>query len=204
MAEILRGRPPNIGMRVLGLTASFSAGKAKSWDQISTDKKDMESLIGGSIFQPSLPSRAMLEWLPVAFVDGVPTNRISEEFGSDLKRVDHADISKVGRSTEAVLYHLGRRAFLFAWEECVVAQIEAKMENDGLMNETKQNVPALIDALDQLRDALPSLVTNLHNSEKLDKYPLISNKFEVLFDLVSSRLASPAVQWQPGGLQWVL
>ena len=116
MAEILRGRPPNIGMRVLGLTASFSAGKAKSWDQISTDKKDMESLIGGSIFQPSLPSRAMLEWLPVAFVDGVPTNRISEEFGSDLKRVDHADIVKVGRSTEAVLYHLGRRAFLFAWD----------------------------------------------------------------------------------------
>ena len=90
-----------------------------------------------------------------------PTNRISEEFGSDLKRVDHADISKVGRSTEAVLYHLGRRTFLFAWEECVVAQIEAKIENDGLLNETKQNVPALIDALDQLRDALPSLVTNL-------------------------------------------
>eukprot|EP00928_Gymnodinium_smaydae_P073530 TRINITY_DN56718_c0_g1_i1.p1 TRINITY_DN56718_c0_g1~~TRINITY_DN56718_c0_g1_i1.p1 ORF type:complete len:1099 (+),score=127.76 TRINITY_DN56718_c0_g1_i1:27-3323(+) len=188
LVTLMEGRPKGIAMKVLGLTASFSFGKANDWDSMATDKRRLESLIGGRIFQPETPKRREPQWLPVFFAEGKSSSGIDSDVTDVLTMIDEKHATKIIGGTNAVLRELGRDAFLYAWENGIVRQIEASIENFGCMKDTQSKVGPLEIALAKLRAELPNLLLRLRESDSVLTHPHVSNKFEVLLDLLQSRL----------------
>jgi len=178
--------------RILGLTASFTSGKATNLEK---KRKELERLLRATILCPTVPEEFINLKSDIRIVYGSNSAKTEKQvavvrplLNQCLETVGKSkDVKKVVNASVRVLEELGKESLLYYVKHTIVDQIEHKISNFSSQGDehAKKAAENLRHRLPLLREAISIIAAKLEHSG-ISKNPssMKSPKLERLLDLL--------------------
>lgn len=188
--------------RILGLTASFEAGRLGALDQ---KRASLETLLDAVLFSPPVPEVAEREkaYEIVRFERGdsasfeeiarAKVEQLLSNFENAFPKFPIKEPHKVIDHSVHALEELGASAFYIHLRDCIVVQLEVHAEKLVALGGSVLDPSVAAAKAQQVKDALPELraemrrrVDEMRERDELTRAPKVSDKCSVLLSTLES------------------